>query len=479
MSNKTILQYFEWYLPADGGFWERTARDAARLADLGITDVWLPPAYKGHKGMADVGYGVYDLYDLGEFNQKGAVPTKYGTKDQYLAAIKALQAHNIRVIGDIVLNHRMGADEYEITTGSEMKKFDRLAVIRPRKLLKVWTRFTFPGRKGKYSDFIWDKDCFNGTDWNELTRSKGIFKFRGHRWNKKVDKEHGNYDYLMGCNVDVSLPEVREELKSWGKWYMDTTGLDAVRLDAVKHISHAFFPEWMQCIRDHLGREVFAVGEYWHKNIDALMDYLDKCGRCMTLFDVPLHYKFHTAGNSNQYFSMRRLFEHTLVARDPDYAVTFVDNHDTQPDQALESFVEAWFKPLAYAIILLRDTGTPCVFFGDLFGIPSHNIAPVKELKKLLLARKHFATGAQDEYFDHHNTVGWTREGGMAVVMTNGDEGWKYMRLGKPGQVFVDLLGNRGEEITIGSNGYGRFTVNKRSVSVWVPKEQAEALLNE
>ena len=56
MPKKTIIQYFEWYLPADSKHWLRAAEDAAHLADLGITDVWLPPAYKGHSGVNDVGY---------------------------------------------------------------------------------------------------------------------------------------------------------------------------------------------------------------------------------------------------------------------------------------------------------------------------------------------------------------------------------------------------------------------------------------
>ena len=33
--------------------------------------------------------------------------------------------------------------------------------------------------------------------------------------------------------------------------------------------------------------------------------------------------------------------------------------------QALESFIESWFKPSAYAIILLRNAGYPCIFYGD------------------------------------------------------------------------------------------------------------------
>ena len=104
MKQKTLLQYFEWYLPADAGHWRRAAADAAHLRQAGFTGVWLPPAYKGAAGRSDVGYGVYDLYDLGEFNQKGSVPTKYGTKEEYLAAVRALQGQGLAVLADVVLN---------------------------------------------------------------------------------------------------------------------------------------------------------------------------------------------------------------------------------------------------------------------------------------------------------------------------------------------------------------------------------------
>ena len=38
-----------------------------------------------------------------------------------------------------------------------------------------------------------------------------------------------------------------------------------------------------------------------------------------------------------------------------------------------------WFKPLAYALILLRKHGLPCVFYGDYYGIPSQNVNPMKD----------------------------------------------------------------------------------------------------
>ena len=70
MDNKVMMQYFEWYLPSDKTLWRNVKKDAAHLKELGITEVWLPPAYKGASGVTDVGYSVYDLYDLGEFYQK-------------------------------------------------------------------------------------------------------------------------------------------------------------------------------------------------------------------------------------------------------------------------------------------------------------------------------------------------------------------------------------------------------------------------
>ena len=81
LNNKTMMQYFEWNYPANCTLWYKLKKDAQNLRQMGINMVWLPPAYKGAAGLHDVGYGVYDLYDLGEFEQKGTVPTKYGLKD--------------------------------------------------------------------------------------------------------------------------------------------------------------------------------------------------------------------------------------------------------------------------------------------------------------------------------------------------------------------------------------------------------------
>ena len=77
-----------------------------------VSGVWIPPAYKATSAF-DAGYGAYDLYDLGEFDQKGSVKTKYGSKAELHEVIAALQEQGIQVYADVILNHKANGDEKE------------------------------------------------------------------------------------------------------------------------------------------------------------------------------------------------------------------------------------------------------------------------------------------------------------------------------------------------------------------------------
>lgn len=475
--NGTILQFFEWYLPCDTKHWQGIACKAQSLADAGFTAVWLPPAYKGQAGVNDVGYGVYDTYDLGEFDQKGSIPTKYGTKSEYLAAIDSLHEAGIQVLADIVLNHRMGADACEDAQVVEDASNDRNRIVSGKEKISAYTCFTFPGREGKYSTFQWNKSHFDGVDWDATSKRKSVFKLEGKNWDSEVDGENGNYDYLMGADLDMDNPEVLAELDRWGAWYIAETGVDGLRIDAVKHISFAFFSAWLARLRQETGKELFAVGEYWKPDVVALQHYLDCSKYCMSLFDVPLHFNFHEASHCGGNYDMRRILENSLVCANPFKAVTFVDNHDTQPGQALESWVDGWFKPIAYAIILLREGGYPCVFYGDYYGIPHSNISCVgTPLTAMLKARQTSAYGTQNDYFDHQNVIGWTREGcdsqpnsGIAVLVSDGPSGEKtmYVGTGHAGKQFTPVTGG-GSPVTIDKDGCGLFSVDGGTARVYV-----------
>ena len=481
-SNDTMMQYFEWYLPSDSTLWNKLTKDVKHLENIGITHLWLPPAYKGASGKDDVGYGVYDLYDLGEFDQKGSIPTKYGTKEEYVDAIKILKENNIKVLADIVLNHKMGADETEDVLAIQDDASNRNVSLTSAKPIRVWTKYNFPGRGDKYSSFKWNWTHFHGVDWDENTGTAAVYKFYGKHWDEEVDKENGNYDYLMGADIDLNNMDVVKELKAWGKWYLNETGVDGFRLDAVKHIRSDFFPEWLGELREDFGKQLFTVGEYWSSSVNVINNYIEKTEGCMSLFDVPLHYNFYRASISNGEFNMSEIFRGTLVEKNPFKAVTFVDNHDTEPGQALESWIPDWFKPLAYSLILLRKDGFPCIFYGDYYGIPAKNVISKQNILDILLkVRKYFAYGEQYDYFNNRNIIGFTRTGdyehsnsGLAVVMSNKLGGSIQMNVGKnlANSVFYDCTGNLSETVYVDNDGNGIFYCKDGSVSVWIKQGQ-------
>ena len=485
MDNDTMLQCFEWYLPDNGLLWRRLAASSGWFQDLGVTQVWLPPAYKGAHGPRDVGYSPYDLYDLGEFDQKGSVRTKYGTKADYIACVGALQARGIQVFADVVFNHRMGADKTEPVMVVPVDPEDRTREIGPAREIDAWMKFTFPGRKKRYSAFQWDHRRFTGTDWDERTKTSGVFRVAGKQWDTAVDRENVNYDYLMGANVDIRSPEVFEELVRWGVWYARETGVDGFRLDAVKHINFPFFARWLKAVREQTGKRLPAVGEYWTGDVEVALRYLEQIDRAASLFDVPLHQRMYQASRSGGQYDMGALLNDTLATRVPELAVTFVDNHDTQPDQALFSYVDNWFRPLAYALILLMEQGTPCVFWGDLYGIPHSRYSPVEGLEMLMRVRRFCAYGPQRSYFDDRHVVGFTREGddthplsGLAVVLTDGAGGEKAMSLGPrfAGAELFDITEHSPALVKLDQEGQGVFPVGDGNVSVYLPTNAYEAI---
>jgi len=494
MENPTLLQFFHWYYPDGGKLWPEVAEKAEWLASIGITMAWLPPASKGESGGYSVGYDTYDLFDLGEFDQKGSVATKYGDKAQLIAAVEKLRSHNVGVLLDVVLNHKMGADEKEQIKVNRVSEENREEIDEEVIDAEAWTRFTFAGRGGQYSEFVWDYHCFSGVDHIENPDEQGVFKivndYTAEGWNVEVDDEFGSFDYLMGANIDFRNNAVREELKFWARWVIEQVPCTGFRLDAVKHIPAWFYKEWIDSIQEAASEPMFIVAEYWSFETDKLQQYIHQVEGKTMLFDAPLLLNFHNASKGGKDYDLRTVFDGSLLQADPWHAVTIVANHDTQPLQSLEIPVEPWFKPLAYALILLREQGLPAIFYPDLFGASyedsgddgnTHQIElnKVTELETLISARQQYAWGVQTDYLDDPHCIAFVRSGtaekpGCVVVMSNEGDGVKHIILGDEfsNSQWKDITGNVDSAVQCDDQGAAEFRSNGGSVSVWV-KEAA------
>ena len=82
---------------------------------MGVDIVWIPPACKAGSPSSN-GYDSYDLFDLGEFDQRGSVRTKWGTKEDLVSLLETCNKHGVYVILDAVLNHKAHADRPELST---------------------------------------------------------------------------------------------------------------------------------------------------------------------------------------------------------------------------------------------------------------------------------------------------------------------------------------------------------------------------
>lgn len=479
-ANETYMQVFYWEMnkgrfareyPLEENLWQLLSDRSAELAELGVTGLWLPPANKAEDGN-DEGYAAYDLWDLGEFDQKGSIRTKYGTKIGLQWAIKELHNQGIKVFYDAVFNHRMGGDSVEevsLATGGR---------------IKAQTRFELKGRQKYYSkadEWQWDWQAFDGVDKDAAVgRSIGPQLFEGKEWDDTADK-----DFLMGNDVDYQNELVCEEMKEWGKWIISEIGFDGFRLDAIKHIDSHFINDWINYVQENTAKGIIFIGEAWYENNLGLMLYLKGMNNDhLKLFDFALRNKFALMRDGS--LNMASLSKAGLVNSEGygDKMVTFVDNHDTGREVVEYSSPIFKRKLQAYTYILTRAEGTPMVFWKDYY------ISGMQEeLGKIMKARKYFAYGPGHEMEEDagndqndQNIYSYVREGlqdtpgtGLVMMIAGGETGevvTKRINSYQPNQIYYDFTGNIEGIVVTDSQGYGNFKVinnESKGWSIWVP----------
>jgi len=322
-----MFQAFYWDCPAAEGrehrWWTHVKAQVPVLARAGVTALWLPPANKA-ADWKSMGYDPYDYYDLGEYDQKGGVPTWYGTKEELLDLIGAAHAHGLQVYADLVFNHNSGGDNQQVNPIDDY--------IR-------WTEFLpMSGR------FPRDWRCFHPNHYET---------WDGETFGEMPDICH-------------RTPYVYTELINYARWLLEKVGFDGFRYDMVKG-----YGGWMvrsiqelRALRDGKSFKPYAVGECWDSS-RVIGDWLDEANAWsdnpVGAFDFPLRWRLGDLCDSYGY-SLRKLAEKGALVWDrPDQAVTFVENHDVVRDAPI-----AGDKLLAYAYILTHQ-GYPCVFWHDYF----------------------------------------------------------------------------------------------------------------
>jgi alpha-amylase len=548
--NGVMFQFFHWFLPSTPSLWAILCAEANALRSIGIDAVWIPPPQKCSSGTFSNGYDVYDHFDLGEYDQRSTIPTKYGSKSELHDAINALHgyvlqggqlrkvdgARYVHVYVDIVLNQKFGGEPdpdlwqaIRVNPDNRTEEYWGTGYERGQIEIRGYTWFRYRGRGPQPSSFEWRARHFDSVDRvDAIVQDGATFKDPDDKYIYRylhnelgyvpadksfgtwVSLEKGNFEFLSGADIDFGRFDVREELKYWGAWLAKEIGADGARLDAVKHYTANYSREWIGHVRAQVGRPLFAVAEYISGDTGPLHSYLTAVSAAggfpqeVSVFDFPLRFKFRNASWAQDQYDLRDLNRDTMMAEQPAKAVTFVENHDYQYGRAPDSHVREWIKPIAYAFILLRAGGYPCIFYGDYYGIDraldGRGQPSGKEYLDLLIkVRKQFALG-EERYYSERSIAGWVRMGGvpgargaLAVVINIAEHGVRAINMdtGRVNKRFYHLTtlkhtgsydaggflvvrsaylqyGDKAEGLWTGLDGRADFLADSGCVTIWL-----------
>lgn len=380
-----MLQAFYWDCPAlescEHKWWIEIKKRIPALQKAGFTALWLPPVSKA-AWWKSMGYDPYDYYDLGEFDQKGGVPTWFGTRDELEDLVKAVHDHGMQVYADLVFNHNSGGDEQE-----ENKVDHKMR----------WTKF-----HPKSNLFPRDWKCFHPSPYET--------------WDREI---FGDMSDLCHRN-----PLVYMQLIEYSRWMLEKIGFDGFRYDMVKG-----YGGWMiraiqelRALRGDYSFKPYGVGEDWDK-ARPIEEWLDEANAWsdnpVAAFDFPLRELLHDLCDRDG-FSMRELVLQPgmLLYDRPFETVTFVENHDIARDNPIIRD-----KMLAYAYILTHE-GYPCVFWQDYFNFNLAQEGNHSGIDALVHVHEKYAGGRMSLLYVDDDLYIMQREGsgeqkGLVLVLNN------------------------------------------------------------
>lgn len=366
IGEKVLLQPYFWGVPWKENWWQMLADQVPEFAADGFDSLWLPPPTKTRAGFpANGGYEPFDYYDLGEFDQMDGISTRYGTRAELENLIQLANEHQIGVIADIVINHRMGGSPEQNPNTGTITDTNFMDVLSGR--LKM-----------NYSHFY---------------------------PNEYAQGDSGAYGHFP--DIAHKHPYVQEELVKWGLWMRDEIGFDGFRFDSANLMDAFMFKHWMQNVTGTWG-----VAEYWMEFPDAsVVDaYLEEANNSLTGMDFAQLVEVRDMANYQGDYDMQRLAEIGLAKIRPD-AVTVAVNHDSYRDK----FNIEVNRHMAYAYILTTP-GYPSVFWMDYVDPDLRN-----HIKALVDVHNSYAKGEFSIlHVDEDIYVGqWDGEPGLITVIND------------------------------------------------------------
>ena len=306
-----MLQAFYWdgYEDAQWSKLEDQVDNLATTFDL----VWIPQS--GNCGGKSMGYD--DLYWFENYN------SSFGTEQELRSMIRTFKSKGIGTIADVVINHRRN--------------------------ISTWNDFPAETYNGVTYQLTYNDIC-----------SDDEAASNGYQVGKNRDTGEGWGDMR---DLDHKSENVQTNVKAYLKMLLEDLGYVGFRYDMVKGYSGEFTR-----LYNNDARPQFSVGECWD-GTNTIKNWIEAAGKTSAAFDFQFRYTVRNAANNGvwTYLGQQNDGNWPLVSNSfmsgayRRYAVTFVENHDTErrPNAEQDPLKKDTLAANAY---LLAMPGTPCVF---------------------------------------------------------------------------------------------------------------------
>ena len=402
-----MLQGFSWdsYNESQWKVLEKQADELKNYIDL----VWLPQSGKCLETTQVMGYMPYYY-----FNQNSS----FGSEAELRSLITKFKAAGIGAIADVVVNHRN-------TEG--------------------W--YTFPAETYKGVTYQMQSTDICKNDDGGTTATQAATDGVSLSQNNDEGTDFG------GCrDIDHKSENVQKVIKAYLKYLKDDLGYTGFRYDMVKGFDGSHVADY----NDATGVE-YSVGEYWDGN-DKIESWINRTNKKSAAFDFQFRYNVRDAvngaanGKVTKSSDWSKLNSNDNLMHDANYrryAVTFVENHDTQKRSESEQNDPLRKDTIAANAYMLAMPGTPCIF-------QPHWNAYKSEIKEMIAARK---------YAGITNMSNYANKQSKKTLYVNEVAGTKHKLLVAVGNDAAGYAGETGYTKILSGYHYAYFLSNDAETS--------------
>ena len=326
-----------------GGDLEGLRQHLNYFSDLGVTALWFTPVLENNRPADNGKHSTYHGYATTDYYR---VDPRFGTNEEYKALVDECHKKGLKVVMDMIFNH---CGDYH-----------------------PWAKGTRIDENGKTIKDYPSKDWFNSPNYGLQTSYKLTPVLDPYA--SKVDMAETVDGWFVSSMPDLNQrnPHVIKYLIQNSIWWIETVGIDGIRMDTYPYADRQAMAEWMKVL-DKEYPNFNTVGETWvtepaytaawqkDSKLSDVNSYLK------TVMDFAFFDRLSQAKNEETddwWKGWNRIYNslcYDYLYTDPSSVMAFIENHDT--DRFLGNGKDSTALKQAYALLLTMKR-IPQLYYG-------------------------------------------------------------------------------------------------------------------